>query len=40
MSVLDKNIDDLHDPYLLKDMDKAVARIKQAKESGEKVMIF
>jgi single-stranded-DNA-specific exonuclease len=31
---------DLHDPYLLKDMDKAIARIKKAKENNEKVMIF
>jgi single-stranded DNA-specific DHH superfamily exonuclease len=33
-------LDDLHDPYLLKDMDKAVERIKQAKDKGERVMIF
>ena len=33
-------IDDLHDPYLLKDMDKAVARIKEAKEKDERVFIF
>ena len=36
----EKTIDDLHDPYLLKDMDKAVKRIKQAKENDERVMIF
>jgi len=36
----EKNIDDLHDPYLLKDMEKAVKRIKQAKKNDEKVMIF
>lgn len=32
--------EDLHDPYELKDMDKAVARIKQAHEKKETVMIF
>ena len=39
-SVLDKTIDDLYDPYLLKDMDKAIARLKIAKEKKERVMIF
>jgi len=38
--MLDSSIDDLHDPYLLIDMDKAVVRIKHAKENDEKVMIF
>lgn len=37
---LEMTIDDLHDPFALKDMDKAVARLLQAKESDEKVMIF
>ena len=36
----EKTIDDLHDPYLLKDMEKAVKRIKEAKKNDEKVMIF
>jgi len=36
----EKTLDDLHDPYLLKDMEKAVKRIKQAKKNDEKVMIF
>jgi single-stranded-DNA-specific exonuclease len=30
----------LHDPYLLIDMDKAVARIKTAYDKKEKVIIF
>lgn len=37
---LDKTIFDLYDPYLLKDMDKWVERIKLAKSRGEKVIIF
>lgn len=31
---------DLHDPYLMKDMDKAVARIEQAIIAGENIMVF
>ncbi|MDP2705142.1 MAG: single-stranded-DNA-specific exonuclease RecJ [Patescibacteria group bacterium] len=31
---------DLHDPYLLKDMDKAVKRILSAVEKGEKIVIY
>lgn len=30
----------LHDPYLMKDMDKAVARIEQAIENQENIMVF
>lgn len=37
---IESSIDDLHDPYLLTDMDKAVARIKLAKENNERVFIF
>ncbi len=35
-----KNLSDLHDPYLLRDMDKAVERILQARDSWEKVIVF
>ena len=37
---MDKTLKDLFDPYGMKDMDKAVARIKEAKENDEKIMIF
>lgn len=33
-------LDDLHDPYLMKDMDKAVARIQRAMENGENILVF
>ena len=29
-----------HDPFLLPDMDKAVARLKRAREQGEKIVIY
>lgn len=34
------DINDLHDPFLMKDMDKAIARIDQAIASGEKIMVY
>lgn len=37
---LSGGIHDLHDPFLLKDMDKAVKRIMLAKERAEKVLVF
>lgn len=37
---LDCSLAGLHDPYLLKDMDKAVERIKLAKEADEKITIY
>jgi len=30
----------LHDPFLMKDMDKAVSRIQQALEKGEKILVY
>ncbi len=33
-------LSDLHDPFLMKDMDKAVARICRAVEAKEKVLVF
>jgi len=33
-------LDDLHDPYLMKDMEKAVARIESAIENHENIMVF
>ena len=30
----------LHDPFLMKDMDKAVERVKEAWEKGEKIVIY
>ena len=34
------SLDDLHDPYLLHDMDKAVNRIRRAIEQGELILVY
>lgn len=34
------NLKDLIDPFLMKDMDKAVARIQVASDKGEKIMVY
>ena len=39
-SFLAKEEEQLHDPFLMKDMDKAVDRIVQAVEEGEKIVIY
>jgi len=37
---LHAGIEDLHDPFLLKGMDKAVSRIKKALSRGEKILVY
>ena len=34
------SLDDLHDPFLMKDMDKAVERIEKAIAEGENILVF
>ena len=37
---LKKDLCDLHNPFLLKDMDRAVERIKRALDCGEKIAVY
>ena len=37
---LEPSLEDLHDPYLLPDMDKAVDRIRQAIERGQLILVY
>lgn len=39
-SFLSKDLGTLYDPFLMRDMDKAVGRINAAKEAGEKITIY
>ncbi|MBF0331849.1 MAG: single-stranded-DNA-specific exonuclease RecJ [Candidatus Omnitrophica bacterium] len=39
-SFLNPLLKDLHDPFLLKDMNKAVARLQKAREAGETVLVY
>src|SRR5690606_41875654 len=34
------DFDKLHDPFLMKDMDKAVERLSEAMSNGEKIMVY
>ena len=34
------DLDELHDPFLMKDMEIAVARIQKALENGERIMVY
>ena len=34
------SMDDLHDPFLMTDMDKAVERVHQAVTTGEKILVY
>ena len=37
---LARDLSAMHDPFLMKDMDKATERITEAKEKGEKITIY
>ena len=37
---LHPTIEDIYDPFLIHDMEKAVARIQQAVEAGEQILVY
>lgn len=37
---INPSLDDLRDPFLMKDMDKAVGRLKKAMNTGERIMVL
>ena len=39
-SFFKSGLQDLHDPFLMKGMDKAVERLQQALEEGQKVLVY
>ena len=34
------SLNDLHDPYLMQDMDKAISRLERAMQAGENILIY
>ena len=40
LTFLNPSFDDLHDPYLMKDMDRIVERVLRARDLGEKILIY
>ena len=34
------SLEDIHSPFLMKDMDKAVERIEKAMETGENILVY
>ncbi len=40
LAFFNPSLDHLHDPFLMRDMDKAVLRIEQALGDGEKILVF
>jgi single-stranded-DNA-specific exonuclease len=39
-SFFNPKLEDLHDPFLMKDMDKAIERLEKALETNEKILVF
>lgn len=40
LAFLEPKLEDLHDPFLMKDMDRAVARISNAIDENQKILLF